>query len=141
MIRVVIDTSVIVSAAFRDRTPEEIVLFVVENAEFDWVVSTAILKEYNDVLSRKKFDLPDVVIEEWGLIFAKSTTLIESDIEIEFPRDQKDAKFIECSLASDAKYLITGDNDYQDAQKFAETIMISASRFRRLVMEKWIDNK
>ena len=105
MIRVVIDTSIIVSAAFRDRTPEEIVLFVVENVEFEWVASTAILKEYNDVLARRKFDLPDEVIDEWSRVFDKSTTLIESDIEIDFPRDQKDAKFIECSLAAAAKYL------------------------------------
>ena len=54
MIRVIIDTGVVISAAFRDRTPEEIILFVVGEEDFDWIVSPAILGEYNRVLTPQK---------------------------------------------------------------------------------------
>ncbi len=45
MIKVVVDTGITVSAAFRDRTPEEIILFIVEQEDFEWIVPQAILEE------------------------------------------------------------------------------------------------
>jgi predicted nucleic acid-binding protein len=58
MIKVIVDTGITVSAAFRDRMPEEVILFVVEQEDFEWIVSSAILEEYTEVLARKKFNLP-----------------------------------------------------------------------------------
>ncbi len=42
MIRVVIDTNVLVSAALRDGNPEAVIVFVAEHPAFEWVVSAAI---------------------------------------------------------------------------------------------------
>lgn len=137
MIKTVIDTGITVSAAFRDRTPEEVILFIVEQEDFEWVVSSAILEEYNEVLARKKFNLPPEVLQKWREIFEQCTTRIEPDIEIDFPRDQKDAKFLECALAAEADYLITGDKDFEEAQKLVKTTIISVSQFKELIMEKW----
>ncbi|MGH9945920.1 MAG: putative toxin-antitoxin system toxin component, PIN family [Pyrinomonadaceae bacterium] len=137
MIRVVIDTNVVVSAAFRDRVPEEIVLFIVENEEFEWLASSEILNEYNEVLGRKKFDLPRDIVDEWRSIFEGCVITFETNIDIDFPRDQKDAKFLEAALASDAEYLITGDGDIKEAQKFAETTIVTVSQFRTLVIDPW----
>ena len=127
MIQVVIDTGIVVSAAFRDRTPEEIILFIVGNEDFEWIISPAILAEYNEVLVRKKFDLPPQVLQQWRDIFEECTTTAETDIEIDFPRDQKDAMFLECALNAEADYLITGDKDFQEAQKLVQT-QLSQSR-------------
>ena len=137
MIKTVSDTGITVSAAFRDRTPEKVILFIVEQEDFEWVVSSAILEEYNEVLARKKFNLPPEVLQKWREIFEQCTTTIEPDIEIDFPRDQKDAKFLECALAAEADYLITGDKDFEEAQKLVKTTIISVSQFKKLIMEKW----
>lgn len=60
MIKFIVDTGIVVSAAFRDRTPEAAILFIVEQEDFEWIVSPAILDEYNEGLSREKFGLsPD----------------------------------------------------------------------------------
>lgn len=58
MIKTIVDTGIVVSAAFRDRMPEEVILFIVEQEDFEWIVSPAILEEYTEVLARKKFNLP-----------------------------------------------------------------------------------
>ncbi len=137
MIKTVIDTGITVSAAFRDRTPEEVILFIVEQEDFEWVISPAILEEYTEVLARKKFNLPSEVLQKWREIFEQSTIIIEPNIEIEFPRDQKDAMFLECALAAEADYLITGDKDFEEAQKLVQTTIISVSQFKKLVVEKW----
>ncbi len=138
MITVVVDTSVIVSAAFRDRVPEEVVLFISDHEDFEWIVSTAILEEYNEVLARKKFSLSKEILQKWSDAFEYFTTLVEAETGIEFPRDQKDAKFLECALASDADYLITGDHDFKEARKLVNITIISVSQFRKLIMEKLI---
>lgn len=40
MIKVIVDTGITVSAAFRDRTPEEVILFIARQEEFEWFVSS-----------------------------------------------------------------------------------------------------
>lgn len=139
MIKVVVDTGINVSAAFKDRTPEEVILFIARQENFEWIVSPAILEEYNEVLARKKFNLPPETLQKWREIFEQCTTTIEVDIEIDFPRDQKDAKFLECALAAEADYLITGDKDFKEAQKLVKTTIISVSQFKKLVMENWVE--
>ena len=139
MIKVVVDTGINVSAAFRDRTPEEVILFIARQEDFEWIVSPAILEEYNEVLARKKFNLTPETLKKWREIFEQCTTKIEVDIEIDFPRDQKDAKFLECALAAEADYLITGDKDFEEAQKLVKTTIISVSQFKKLVMENWVE--
>ena len=104
---VVIDTSVLVSAAFRDRTPEEVILFVTGQDAFHWIVSGEILAEYREVLSRPKFDLSEEILNHWIEILESSTVEIDVDLEIDFPRDRKDAKFIACALAAQANFFIT----------------------------------
>ncbi len=137
MIKVVVDTGITVSAAFRNRTPEEVILFIVEQEYFEWIVSAAILEEYTEVLARKKFNLSPAVLQKWREMFEHFTTTIEPDIEIDFLRDQKDAKFLECALAAEADYLITGDKDFTEARKLVQTTIISVSQFKQLIVEKW----
>ena len=126
---VVIDTNVLVSAAFRDRTPEEVILFVTEQDAFHWIVSDEILAEYREVLSRPKFDLSEEILNHWIEILESSTIEIDVDLEIDFPRDRKDAKFIACALAAQANFFVTGDHDFNEAQQMMNTTIISVSLF------------
>ena len=135
---VVIDTSVLVSAAFRDRTPEEVILFVTGQDAFHWIVSGEILAEYREVLSRPKFDLSEEILNHWIEILESSTVEIDVDLEIDFPRDRKDAKFIACALAAQANFFITGDHDFNEAQQMMNTAIISVSLFKRTVCDNWI---
>lgn len=137
MIRVVVDTGIVVSAAFRDRDPEAVILFIVEQEDIEWIVSPAILEEYTEVLARTKFNLPQEVLAKWRTVFEHFTTKIETDIEIDFPRDQNDAKFLACALSAAADYLITGDKDFIEARKLIQTTIISVSQFKQIIMEKW----
>jgi putative PIN family toxin of toxin-antitoxin system len=135
--KVIIDTNVVVSAALRDRDPETIILFVAGHPDFQWIVSTSILEEYKEVLARKRFALPDELLQRWHQMFDALTTTIEVDVEVEFPRDSQDENFLECALASEAEYLITGDKDFAEAQKILSTTIISVSLFKKLVCDAW----
>jgi putative PIN family toxin of toxin-antitoxin system len=96
--------------------------------------SKDILIEYKAVIHRPKFKLPPDIIEKWLMLFDLRTVHIDVEIELDFPRDQKDAKFLACAIAGSANFLITGDKDFTEAQKILDTIIISVSDFNRLVI-------
>jgi putative PIN family toxin of toxin-antitoxin system len=132
--KVLIDTNVLISAVLRDRNPESVILWVLGEPDCEWIVSTDILREYKEVLQRKKFSLPTEVLQKWEALLEKSTRTVTINKKIDFPRDQKDVIFLECSIASQADFLITGDTDFEEALKFGGVKIISVSMFKRLVM-------
>ena len=134
--RVVVDTSVVLSAAFRDRTPEEVVLFIAHDPDIEWVASTAILTEYVEVLRRPKFGLPEALVRQWEEIFNLFIIIIDVLFEVPFPRDPKDAKFLACAIVAEADYFITSDKDFIEAYRVMRTTVCSVSQFRRLVIDR-----
>jgi uncharacterized protein len=86
-VQVIIDTNVLISAALRDRAPEAVILFVVEQPDFEWIVSTDIIQEYKEVLSRKKFGLRQDILQRWFNLLDTVTVLVPVDITVAFPHD------------------------------------------------------
>jgi putative PIN family toxin of toxin-antitoxin system len=133
--KILIDTNVLVSAVLRDRDPETVILFVVEQPDIEWVVSPEIVTEYKEVLARDKFNLPSALLQRWYQMLDNLTTNYIVKSSITYPRDQKDAKFLDCALASKADFFVTGDKDFSEAQKLVRTIILSVSLFKKLVID------
>ncbi|MFZ5822190.1 MAG: putative toxin-antitoxin system toxin component, PIN family [Chloroflexota bacterium] len=135
--KVIFDTSGVVSAAMKDRVPEEVILFVLGNPDFTWIASTEIINEYTTVIQRGKFRLSKETIQKWQDIFERRVRIEEVTLDVDFPRDQKDAKFLACALSARADYLVTGNKDFQEAHKAGVTTVIYVSEFKRLIVENW----
>jgi len=120
------------SAALRDRDPEAVILHVVQNPEFAWVASAEIVAEYLEVLGRSKFAIPEQVKERWRRAFTQNVTQVDPVPDVLFPRDSKDAKFIACALAAQADFLVTGDQDFEEARRLLHTRIVSVAQFKRL---------
>ena len=133
---VLIDTNVLISAILRDKNPEKVILWVLAQPGWEWIVSAGIMEEYHEVLHRKKFSFPAEILNKWETILARDTQLRPVKKEIEFPRDSKDAIFLECAISNNADYLITGDGDFNEAHRMINTIILSASMFSRLFCEE-----
>jgi len=134
--RVVIDTNVLVSAVLKDRDPEAVIMFVVERDEMEWIVSPEIMTEYREVLSRPKFGLPVEIRQSWFSVLDDLTICFDIDQVFDFPRDQKDSKFLACAISANVDYFITGDRDFSGAQKLLTTTILSVSQFKKLVCER-----
>jgi uncharacterized protein len=134
--KVVIDTNVLVSAVLKDRDPEEVIMFVAGRDDMEWIVSPEILNEYQEVLKRPKFGLPEDILQEWFEMLEALTVSCDVVLDLDFPRDRKDAKFLACALSVDADYLITGDRDFSQAQKLLNTTILSVLQFKQLVCDK-----
>lgn len=130
--KVIIDTNILVSAAIRDGTPEIVIQFIVDRPEFEWIVSQEIMTEYIEVLQRRKLKLTKEVQQEWIDLLQTVTRLIEVNIEVDFPRDRKDAKFLACAIAANTDFLITGDRDFEDVQMLENTTIVSVKDFKKL---------
>lgn len=101
---VVIDTNVLISAALRDRLPEQVILFVVGRDE-------AILTRWTELL---------------GL---RTVNVGSPPTATDYPRDPKDAPFLAAALASRADFLITGDNDLIAAQPMIAMRIVTVAQF------------
>jgi putative PIN family toxin of toxin-antitoxin system len=136
-VKIVVDTNVLVSAILKDRVPEDVLLFIIATPDIEWVGSEEILTEYKEVLGRKKFHLPKELLKDWFDLLDDSITILPISLEIEFPRDLKDAKFIACALNAEAGLLITGDKDFVEAEKMMNTTILSVAMFKKAVMDSW----
>lgn len=134
--RVVIDTNVLISAVLKNRDPEAVIMFVAERDDMDWIVSSEIMTEYIEVLSRPKFGLPDDIRQNWFDLLNALTVSFDVDLDFDFPRDYKDAKFLACAVTAGADYFVTGDRDFSEAQKLLSTTILSVSQFKKLVCER-----
>ena len=134
--KVIIDTNIFISAVWRDRNPETVIMWICDQPDWQWMVSKDIKKEYKDVLQRKKFSFPPNVLKEWNEVVDENTIEVSADEAISFPRDQKDAKFLACALSCEADYMITGDKDFTDAQRLVTTTIVSVSMFKNLFCDK-----
>ena len=127
--RIIIDTNILISGALKNRNPEVVILWVASNPDCEWIVSLEILQEYQKVLNRKKLNIDQKRRNHFLYLVQQLTTLVEVNLEVNFPRDQKDAKFLACAIASEADFLITGDHDFAEVIDLGKTKIYSVSQF------------
>jgi putative PIN family toxin of toxin-antitoxin system len=131
--KIIVDTNVLVSAIIRDKNPEQVIMWIVSQPVIEWVATAEIVQEYKEVLQRKKFKLPSDVIDSWFRLFDEELVLVSPEITVNFPRDVKDAKFLECALESKADIFITGDRDFSEAQALIPTQIMSVNQFKLFI--------
>lgn len=128
--KVIIDTSVLLSAALRDRLPERVVLYVAGRDDCRWIVTPEILQEYTEVLRRPKFGLDEPTLKHWAELLAMRTVNVGSPPQVpDFPRDPKDMPFLGAALAANADFLVTGDKDLLAAKHLVATRIVTVAEF------------
>ncbi len=131
--KILIDTNVLISAVWKDKKPEQCILEIIARPNWEWIVSDEIMQEYLDVLRRKKFSFPPETLQKWEAILRRDTRLKPVSAEVNFPRDQKDAKFLACAISNGADFFITGDGDFGEARKLVRTTILTVSAFLNLL--------
>jgi putative PIN family toxin of toxin-antitoxin system len=134
--KVLIDTNILISALLRDGIPESVILWILAQPEWEWIASSVILQEYNGVLRREKFGFSAEFVQRWTDLFDETIQLFEPKEALDFPRDRKDAKFLECAQSANADILITGDKDFSEAQTLIKANILKPARFVQLLMTK-----
>ena len=109
MIRVVIDTNVLVSALLTSAGLPEAVINLAFSGEVQWFASESVLSEYEDVLKRPRLAIDsgkaaDAIARIRGIVSKVSPV-----VRVAAASDPDDNRFLECAEAAQAHYLVTGN--------------------------------
>lgn len=114
--RFVFDANVLVSALlFKASKPRRAFDKAIEQGNI--VISIPVLLELNKVLSYNKLN----------------KYLIEDELNV--CRDPDDNKYLELAVASDAQFIITGDNDLLTLNPFRKTKIVTPDQFLSFDLE------
>ncbi len=120
---IVLDANVLVSALISAKgAPAQIVAHS-QAAEFDVVVSPAILQELDRVLHypklQQRYHLPEERTQRFlRLLVRQAIEVIPSQELTVIERDPTDNRYLECALAGDAGVIVSGDHHLLDLEEY-----------------------
>ena len=132
--RIVLDTNVLLQS-LRRESPFHPILDAIRFQRIELVISTAILLEYEEILSRKTS--PQVAENVLRLLLGPAQAR-QQNIYFTFElikADPDDNKFVDCYLAGNADYLISDDRHFGElrAAGFPAVRVVSAVAFLELL--------
>ena len=133
MIYAVIDTNVLVSALLTSHADSATVMVMnaVINGDIIPMYNKEILKEYEEVLSRKKFHFSKSLIKQYLKFFSNVGIASERVHSMEDLPDPKDVVFYEMALSKEDAFLVTGNTKH-----FPKTpVVVTPAEMLRILAE------
>jgi putative PIN family toxin of toxin-antitoxin system len=128
LLRVVLDTNVIVSAVLTRGGLESRILRHTLNGEFRLYASLPILREYAEVLGRAKFRLSKSAQQRIIEGIEGASIVVVPKLHLLACSDPEDNMFLECSETAHADYLLTGNLRHFPAT-WKSTRVVSSRQF------------
>lgn len=132
MIRVVLDTNIIVSALLRPLGPPAQALQLATGGAIQPCLSGSIYAEYEEVLRRPKFGFDEQTIEDALAALRRQALWVRPADAAQACADPDDDMFLECATAANADYLVTG-NWKHFPPSWGEVRVLSARAFLDIV--------
>lgn len=128
MIRLVLDTNIVVSAMLARFGNEALVLRLARAGRFLTCISPPILDEYELVLRRPAFRVPLASLEALFAWLRADALLVVPPFAVHASPDDPDNRFLECAEAARADFLLTGNRRHFPPQ-WKGTRIASAREF------------
>ena len=109
MIRVVIDTNVLVSGLLTSGGLPEAVINLAISGEVQWFASPSVLAEYEEVLKRPRLAIDSRKAADAMARIRAVVSLVSPAVRVAAASDRDDNQFLECAEAAQAHYLVTGN--------------------------------
>jgi putative PIN family toxin of toxin-antitoxin system len=133
MIRVVLDTNVVISAHLTKHGISAMVFRLALARKFVWCVCDPLLEEYEDVLRRDKFSLPSALVTQSMKHIRKVGKKIKSYKTVTASPDEDDNRFLECAEQAKADYLVMGNIKHFPKQ-WKATRIVTPREFLEIVI-------
>lgn len=127
-----IDTNVMVSALIQRSYPYRIIYELFVEDKFSLYISSELLKEYFEVLSRPKFlRYPDFFQQAERLLadIELKARMVEPSIKLDLLPDKDDNKVLELAFECRANFIITGNTTDFTSDRFHETQIVSPREY------------
>ena len=132
MIKAVLDTNILISSLFWKGAPYEIVQKGIGGA-FIIILSPEIIRETEDKLKNKfKFSVENT--NAFLEVVALNSFIVEPMIKLRVVKtDSTDNKIIECAVAGNVDYIVSGDKHLLNIKKHEQINIITPSKFLKLL--------
>lgn len=139
MLRIVLDTNVLVAALISNRSyPFQIVYSYILPQKVLLLLSSKVLEEYTEVLNRDKFNRFRNFknnAESLLTIFELIAEKLEPDIVLDVIDDEDDNRFLELGVVGECDFLITGNTKDFNFSEFQGIKIVSPKEFCELCEE------
>ena len=132
MIRVVLDTNVVVSAALSTDGAPAAVLDLALGKHILMLVTPAMLAEYEKVLQYPKLKLDPARIAAFLSDIRQASLSVTTRRTLSISRDESDNRFYECAEYGSADYIVTG-NIRHFPVRHKKTEIVTPSEFIALI--------
>lgn len=136
MIRAVIDTNVLVSGLLSPSGNEALILLAIHNGLVRPCFSAPILEEYGAVLGRAKFAFSREESAAVLTMLRRTGELFEPENSAAVSPDPEDTKFLQCAEASQADYLVTGNERHFPQPSYGPTRIVTAGELLHRIAEE-----
>ncbi len=109
MMRVVLDTNIVVSALLQPLGPPAQVFLLALGGTIQMCVSGAIFAEYEEVLRRPRHRRTEATVLAALDAIRKNAFWVKPSVPVRACSDPDDDAFLECAQSSSALYLVTGN--------------------------------
>jgi uncharacterized protein len=136
VIRVVLDTNVVVSAVLRPgRNPSSILQLCLGDPGFQLAASEELLNECEEVLRRPRFGFSVELVDRLMSVLREQTVVVSPAHSLDhLVRDRSDAKVIECAIESGAQLLVTGNRKLFIVDRHGPTRIVTPAQFVEIVL-------
>jgi putative PIN family toxin of toxin-antitoxin system len=126
MVRAVIDTNVLVSAITHNGKPRRLVLRLLETHTV--ILSSQMLAELADVLSREKFSVSSSQVDRFLTSLVNACKIMPDNprFKVVF-EDPDDDVVINVAYSGKADYIVTGDKHLLDLSQFKKTRIVTVN--------------
>jgi putative PIN family toxin of toxin-antitoxin system len=131
MLRLVIDTNVVISALIKPESNPALIMSLILRGNCTLCVTEKIFVEYEEVSARGKFKKLDQasVREFLSTLRRRVLWVVPRFMADGVTKDPDDNAFLECALESKADFLITGDIHHFPEKKFHHTSVVTPGEF------------
>jgi putative PIN family toxin of toxin-antitoxin system len=135
MLKVVIDTNIIVSALLKTQSNPALIISIILRRNYKLCLSEEIFSEFEEVLARDKFKhLDRLKVKELLSTLKKNSLWVVPKISVnDVAKDPADNAFLECALETGADFLITGNIHHFPVKQFHQTRIVSPGEFLDLI--------
>jgi len=131
MIRVVIDTNVVVSAILVDEGHSAAILDLAVNREILMFTSPALLAEYEEVLRRPRLKLSPSRVRGVMAVIRRTSRQVKPVVTLKLSVHESDNRIYECAATGGADYIVTG-NAKHFKQEYRSTRIVTPREFIEL---------
>ncbi len=132
MVRVVIDTNVLVSTLINDGPSRKLVLNLLE--EHTVIVSRRMLAELADVVIRDKFAIKNSQVDRFLSILLKKSKIVSDTPHFKVvSEDPDDDKVLDTAYNGKADYIVTGDRHLLALKRFKRTQILTVTQMLKIL--------